>query len=179
MDIFQVNTMEYHVSNHNSTIPGALCDRGANGCLAGGDVMLIETDPNRFVDITGINNAKIDNIPIATVAALATCQHGSVILIIHQAAYIGKSRTILSSAQMEHYWNRVDDCSTRVGGKQAIFTLDDCVLPLHICSGLPFLDLRKPTEDEYLQLPHVILTSDVTWDPSVLDHEHNLLDNTI
>jgi hypothetical protein len=40
---------------------------------------------------------------------------------------------------------------------------------LDIVSGLPFLKMRPFTDSEWHTLPHVILTSDADWDPSVLD----------
>ena len=64
-------------------------------------------------------------------------------------------------------------------GDKAIFTNDGYSLPLSIRDGLAYLDIRKPTDQEYKTLPHVILTSDVDWDPRVLDHQHNLEDDNI
>jgi hypothetical protein len=37
--------------------------------------------------------------------------------------------------------------------------------------GLPYMDMRPCTEEEYHQLPHIVLTSDTEWDPTILDHE--------
>jgi hypothetical protein len=36
------------------------------------------------------------------------------------------------------------------------------------------MNMRRPTNDELTSLPHVVLTSDVDWDPSVLDNEIDL-----
>jgi hypothetical protein len=46
---------------------------------------------------------------------------------------------------------------------------DGYVFPLDIVSGLPYLKMRPFTDSEWHTLPHVILTSDADWDPSVLD----------
>jgi len=78
---------------------------------------------------------------------------------------------IHSSAQMEHYKNIVDDKSVRVGGKQSIKTLDGYIIPLSICNGLAYMDMHVPSLKEYAELPHVVLTSDIEWDPTVLDNE--------
>jgi len=42
---------------------------------------------------------------------------------------------------------------------------------LHICHGLPYLDIRPYTDKEIDELPHVVLTSDVDWDPDKMDGE--------
>ena len=36
---------------------------------------------------------------------------------------------------------------------------------------LPYLDMRPYTDDEFNTLPHVIFTSDVDWDPRILDFD--------
>ena len=35
---------------------------------------------------------------------------------------------------------------------------------------LPYLSCRKPTNNELKSLPHIIMTSDVDWDPSIYDN---------
>ena len=59
----------------------------------------------------------------------------------------------------------------KVGGKQCLITPDGFHVPLHIKNGLPYLKMRPPTDRELSNpdIPHVVLTSDVDWDPSVLD----------
>ena len=69
----------------------------------------------------------------------------------------------------------MDDRLIKVGGKQHIKTLDGYVIPLDIKSGLPYVKMRPYTDAEWDVLPHVILTGDIDWNPSVLDH--NLADD--
>jgi len=90
---------------------------------------------------------------------------------MHQYAYLGKGKTIHSSGQIEYYKNAVDDKSSKVGGKQHIVTLDGYVIPLNIRNGLAYMDMSKPTDQEFSSLPHVVLTSDSNWDPTLLDSE--------
>jgi hypothetical protein len=56
------------------------------------------------------------------------------------------------------------------GGLQCILTLDGYVIPINIVGGLPYISIHPYTDDEWDSLPHVILTSDLDWDPTVLDH---------
>jgi hypothetical protein len=38
------------------------------------------------------------------------------------------------------------------------------------------MDMQQPTDDEFDTLPHIILTSDDTWDPRALDDEFSITD---
>ena len=162
----------YSISNHSTISQDSLVDRGANGGIAGDDVRVIEKVPDRFVNVRGIDNHEITEIPIVTAGGVTRTQHGEVIVIMHQYAWHGKGRTIHSSGQLEHFQNKVDDRSYKVGGYQRIKTLDGYTIPLDIKSGLPYMKLRPYTDDEWDALPHVLLTSDDEWDPTVLDHAH-------
>ena len=148
---------------------GALIDRGANGGVAGQDVRVIAKS-DRSVNITGIDNHEMKNIPIGTIGTVVMSQRGEVIAIMHQYAIAGKGRTIHSCAQLEHYKNKVDDKSIKVGGKQLITTLDGYVHPIDIINGLPYTPMRPFSNDKWRKLPHVVWSSDSRWDPSVIDH---------
>ena len=162
--------MQYNVASYStSTCKGALVDRGANGSIAGEDVRIISTDPIRQVDVQGIDNHQVVNIPIVTAGAVINTQKGEVIAIMHQYAYIGKGKTIHSCGQMEMHQQTVYDKSKKVGGKQRIETQDGYVIPLNIRSGLLYMTMHPYTDREWHDLPHVFLTADLEWNPSVLD----------
>ena len=149
---------------------GSLMDRGANGGLAGDDTRVIMTMLHS-VDIQGLDNHQVTNIPIVTAGAFAVSQRGPVIIILNQYAGIGRGRSIHSSAQLEAYGNDVNDRSIKVqGGLQRITTLDGYVFPLNIVNGLPYVTMRPYTDSEWDSLPHVVWTGDSDWDPTVLDH---------
>ena len=67
----------------------SLVDRGANGGIAGDDVRVI-LKTLRNVDIQGIDNHQIQNIPIVTAGGVVKSQRGPVIAILHQYAYVGR-----------------------------------------------------------------------------------------
>ena len=166
--------LRYNVSAHARTSFGSLVDRGANGGVAGEDVRVIAKHPHRKVDIQGIDNHQLSSVPIATVGGVVSSQRGEVIAILHQYAYTGRGKTIHSAAQLESHLNDVNDRSVHIdGGLQRIKTVDGYVHPINICSGLPYVRLRPYTDEEWETLPHVVWTSDVDWDPSVLDHAHD------
>ena len=161
----------YQVLAYDASVrKGALVDRGANCGIAGEEVRVI-AKTGRQVDVQGIDNHQIVNIPIVTAGAVVNTQKGPVIAIMHQYAYTGKGKTIHSSAQMEAYKQVVHDKSLKVGGKQRIETLDGYIIPLNIRSGLPYMSMRPYTDKEWQDLPHVMLTGDDEWVPSILDSE--------
>ncbi len=162
----------YSVSRASRRTPDSLIDRGANGGIAGTDTRVLARHPHRTVDIRGIDNHEITSIPIVTAGAVARSQRGEVILIMHQYAYHPQQgRSIHSACQLESFENAVNDRSIHVGGLQRIQTIDGYVFPLSIRDGLPYLGMRPYTDAEFDSLPHVILTSDVDWDPRILDFD--------
>jgi hypothetical protein len=77
----------YHASNHRSNRHGALINRGANGDIAGADVRIIDKT-GQFVDVQGIDNYQMVDIPIVTAGAVIQTQRGEVITILHQYAHM-------------------------------------------------------------------------------------------
>jgi len=122
----------YSVSSHKFHKAGSLVDRGANGGIAGDDVCIIEKS-DQTVDVCGIDNHQITNIPIVTAGGVVPTQYGPIIAILHQYAYTGQGKTIHSSGQLEWYKNDVNDKSIKVaGGLQCILTNDGYVIPISI-----------------------------------------------
>ena len=179
---FTLNGVKYRSVNRHNIIYSitkvktrkhlTLIDRGANGGIAGDDVRVITRVPARFVDVQGIDNHQVTDIPIVTSLGMIQTQRGPAIAVMNQQAYIGKGQSILSSGQMEHFKIHVDDKSVKVGGKQQLTTPEGFIIPLDIRNGLPYLKMRPPTDRELSNpdIPHIVLTSDADWDPSVLDY---------
>ena len=65
----------------------------------------------------------------------------------------------------------LEEILSKVGRKQCIEMLNGYVIPLNIQSGLLYMSIRPYTDTEWDSLPQVILTADIDWDPSVIDHE--------
>jgi hypothetical protein len=165
--------IQYSVSQASRRTKGSLIDRGANGGIAGSDTRVIERHAHRTVDIRGIDNHEICSIPIVNAGAIVRSQRGEVVAIFNQYAYHPtQGRSIHSSCQLESFANDVNDRSIHTpGGLQRIKTVDGYVFPLSVRDGLPYLDMRPYTDDEFNTLPHVVFTSDVDWDPRILDFD--------
>ena len=161
----------YSVSESKRMNPMSLIDRGANGGVAGSDVRVIaKTFPHRKVDIQGIDNHQMTDVFIGDVGGVVDTHKGPVIAVFRQYALHGKGSTIHSAAQMEAHHVTVDDKSVCAHGTQSITTPDGYYIPLIIHQGLARLPIRPYTDHEFDTLPHVLMTNDLDWDPSVLDH---------
>jgi hypothetical protein len=68
---------------------------------------------------------------------------------MHQYAFLGQGKTIHSSCQLESFKLDVDDKSRNIGGKQRITTPDGYYVPMTIIHGLPYIQLRPPTDKEF------------------------------
>lgn len=151
-------------------ISDSLIDRGANGGLGGADVCFLGQSGDRFCDITGIDNHKLNKLPVGTCTAWTnSINRGPCILMMHQYAYSGKGKTIHAPIQLEDYGNIVLDKACRYGGDQLLRTLDGWILPISIKSGLPYIEMRPNTPEELHSLPTVVLTSDMIWHPDRAD----------
>src|SRR5687767_8429187 len=124
-----------------------------------------------MLNVQGIDSHQIVDIPIFTAGAVIPTQRDEVISIFHQYAYTGKSKSIHSSLQFEWFKHDLNDKSIKVsGGLQRIQTVDVYIIPLNIKSDLAYLTMQPYTDKEWDTLPHVIMTADDDWYPSVLDH---------
>ena len=96
---------------------------------------------------------------------------GLVIVVIQQYAYIGATfRTIHASIQLEAYQIEVNIKSCKVPGRlQRVKTLDGYLIPLVVLQDLCYMKFRPSTDNDLQELPHLVLTSDDLWDPTVLD----------
>ena len=54
---------------------------------------------------------------------------------------------------------------------QRLSTPDGYLFPLDIIQGLAYLKIRPPNDHEMDTLPHVIITSDMDWDPTLFDNK--------
>ena len=169
----QTHTTVYNVSKRstNRKTSSSLIDRGANGCVGGDDCVLLGYPVvERSVHITGMDDHQVRDVPIATVGSYAVSNRGPVICIFNEMALTGRGQSILSSIQLEHFGNRVDERVCALGGGQQISTADGYNFPLSIVNGLAYLQMRRYTEEEYFKYPHVIMTSDQIWDPRKYDN---------
>jgi len=173
---FVIGNKTYHVNmarilvNSNSTTEHgeSLIDRGANAGFAGNDVMVLATG-TRTVDVQGVNGTIIKGKPIGTAAGYVESTAGPVIAILQEYALYQDGPSVHSSVQLEHFGLDVDERPRALGGRQSIKTPDGFELPLKSYNGLSYMPMRPPTIEELHQLPHVILTSNVPWNPAILN----------
>ena len=93
-------------------------------------------------------------------------------MIMSQYAQCPDSKTIPSKNQPEHFGCTVLDTSQCHGGPQVLYTPERYALPLNIRSGVFYLVMHIPIKDNLDCCPHSIITSDLTWDPAIVDQEY-------
>ena len=112
------------VSKSSHSSQHSLVDRRSNGGVVDRNLRVIETHPDRNLDIHGVDKHQISFIPLVTTGGVTTTIKEEVIEIMHQCAYHVKNKPMHYSPQIEHYKNIVDDLSIKVCGRQHIATLD-------------------------------------------------------
>jgi hypothetical protein len=147
-----------------------LVDRGANGGICGNDMLVLEGS-ERFVDLYGLAGYRVSQLQIVTAQALISTHIGEAVATFHQMALLGKGKRILSCLQMEAYGADINDRSHLLPGGLQRILIDICRSPLEFKNVLPYLQCRKPTMEELSSLPHIIMTADKDWDPSVYDND--------
>ena len=96
-----------------------MVDWGANVGVSCEDVTVVNTSPQRHVNILGIDNHDITSVPIATFGAFDCSQSVPVIIIMHQYEYHRKGNTSCYSVQLYQYKNDVNEKLSKVNcGKQ-------------------------------------------------------------
>ena len=172
-----VTNIRYHINSTQArnTPCGSLIDRGANGGLSGNDVRVLETSTTQFADVTGIAGASVKKAPLCTVAGVLQTQKGPIIGIFHQYAHYGEGNTLHSPLQLGDLGLEVDDHPKQLGlGKQQITTPEGFVIPLSMKEGLMYMDMAPPSDEELDLYPHVTMTKDTPWDPSIYDEDADL-----
>ena len=157
----------------------SIIDPASGGGIAGENCLfLFYCTPERYANAIGIDEHQVPHMRIGTFASLVEkTPDGPIIIIMHQYAH-GKGSTVHSAIQWQQFGHDVDVRSKPNGGKQCVTcvtTIGDCyTIPIHIRGGLPYIDMRRPTFEEFSSdlFPKVIVTSNAPWDPSVLNFEY-------
>ena len=125
-----------------------LVDRGANGGLAGTDMRILQ-NPDRKINIVGINYHELTGLDVVTATALFDTQKGTLIGVFHEYAHLGKGRVIHAARHMEWFNCKLVDRSKVVGGAQRIETPDGYEFPLSFESELAYMHtIPIPTDDD-------------------------------
>jgi hypothetical protein len=150
--------------------------------LAGADVLILEEHSFGKVDIVGVGDNLIKDVPLCTAAGLIQTTIGPIIAIMHNYAALGTGGSIHSPVQLREHGIMIDDTPKTQKrfdgefGEQLVRIptaeedkFDD--IELKICGGLAYFDMVPPTPAQLNDplIPHVRLTSDMQWDPSKFD----------
>ena len=73
----------------------SLVDRGANGGIAGRETRVMDWS-DRKIDLSGIDDHTVRDLPLVTAGAVVRTDRGDVLLLMHQYAYMRDGKTIHS-----------------------------------------------------------------------------------
>ena len=65
-----------------------------------------------------------------------------------------------SARKIEHSKIFFDDKSIKIGGKNHMLSKNNVMMPATIKNGLSYVTLHPCADQEWLKLPHIMLTSD-------------------
>ena len=85
---------------------------------------------------------------------------GKTILIMSQYAKHDTGKTIHSKNQLEHFRCVVLNTAKHHGSKQALYTPEGYIVPVHIHNGLFYIDMKPPSDSDMLQYLHTFITAD-------------------
>lgn len=122
---YNVNRNSHRERNSSNS----LVDGGANGGIGGGKNTCKVCETGRYVDVTGVDNHELNNLPICTVAGMVDLPHGSILCYFHQYAYHPDGDTIHSTVQLMDHGNKVDCNPIKLGGTQQITCPNGTVFP--------------------------------------------------
>ena len=104
----------------------------------------------------------------------------TVILVVHQALYMGRkhSGSLLCPNQLRCNGVRVDDCPKHLGlglntRHSIISKEDDLEIPLEMDGTISYFETHVPTKAEINKCRHIVLTSPEEWDPKSDDFGRN------
>ena len=116
--------------------------------MAGSDTRILAMVPHAFVDITGVGGEVLQRLPIVQGASLVhMIDEGPIILIMSQYPHKPDSKSIHSKSQIEHFVGVVHDSAKSTDGQQLVVTHEGYTIPLHVRSGLYYMDMVPPTDD--------------------------------
>jgi hypothetical protein len=87
----------------------SLVDRGANGVILCRKDARIIRKSGRTVDVEGIDDHRVNDIPIVTAGAVIQTHRDPVVAIMSEYALGNQDRTIHSSGQLEWHESDVND----------------------------------------------------------------------
>ena len=164
--------IQYHVNNDDlaQTCPGSPIDNGTNGGIAGADFHVIKTS-NCLCDVTGLGDAKVNNLCMGTCAAKTSVKFDATSLAFStNMQFMDMESLSMIPINTMLFGNKVDDFSKPLGGEQQDILTDGTIVPSFVHSSSTYMKTPYPTDDNMDAYPHIIFTSNEPWDPTVYYH---------
>ena len=155
-----IQTIQHILNNSRIGIdstgyPRCDLDSHDDTCLAG-DNFIMHSRTGETVSIYGFDDdaPPVSNVPVGTCMTAYTLETGeTVILIVHQALYLGKRHqgSLLCPNQMRQHGVRVDDCPVHLSmGMNSTHSIilqeDDVTIPLQLDGTISYFNSHIPTK---------------------------------
>ena len=113
-----------NIGGVSKTTTGSLMDNGANGGMAGDDVLITAYHDHDRAQVTGFAGNSLDDMRIVTAVGLTESTDGPVIGIFHQYAHHGKGKSIHSVPQMTSTFTSTAQVRRRMACKEWLLLMD-------------------------------------------------------
>ena len=133
--------------------------------------MRVIAKSEKTIDLSRIDDHAIRNLNLATAGGVVRTQLGDVIIVLHQVADMTRdSKTIQSAGQLKNFGYNVKDKSPWITMETPCITkVEGYVILIAIKNGLPCIQMRPFTDNNWNTLPHITVTSPKVWNPASLD----------
>jgi hypothetical protein len=164
---------QYDLSNHGaSTVMSFLMDGVANGGKPSSDIGVIPALAFHKANITNIGETAMEDLPLVATANFVKTLCGPATIFLHQYVHYDKGHTIHSAGRLHAFGTQVHQVPRRQGAQyRSITSAEGFHIPLSYHSGLLNMDICPPTNAELHSLPHILLNSNLEWNPSCLNDE--------
>jgi hypothetical protein len=151
-------------------------DSHADTCVVGQAYLKIE-ESMRVVNVSGYKaSTDCAKVPIVTAATVYFDEQSQkdYCLVFHEVLWFGDSikTALLTPNQLRANQIEVLDIPLHLGGTSHSLniTAHNLRIPLTLRGIMSGFLSRKPTLEEYMNLPKVVMTRDFLWDPNSVSH---------
>jgi hypothetical protein len=131
--------------------------------------MLALEGSERFDNVSGLVGHKVNPLRIVTAQELITILKGNPIATLIKWLYSGKGRVSCRVSTFNGADINENSHFLPVGEQRIL--MDDYQCPLDIYNGMAYLCCRPPTPHELETLLHMIMSTDLDWNPGIFDND--------
>ena len=154
-----------------------LIDRGANGGLAGSDMLVLQETTHK-ITIVGINNHELPGLPVVTGAVVLQMSQGPVVVMFMNMHTLERGAQFMPPVNSNGFIPKWMCFPRLLVVHNTLSILEGYTIPISIDSGLVYIHpVHIPSDHDLQTFLHLFFTSPPQWDPTVLNHGIILCDS--